>query len=1419
MDSSAIIPSQPGSSVTLARYLKLFAAAPTTASHENLQVSLRKFKAYIEAPSGKREAFLTQISERKTVQLLYSLWNRVHDDKNLQLTILQTLIALVRADKETTHSTANDIYSLFVPQLIDILECCIDPSDKSYNSITYFGLCAELLDSHCSGKSGKTTCETLLRNVPLRKRVFALIQMSAAFPSAQAQLYILLLSNRLYRYASQIRTGVFTTVLEEIASFKGITKDDITKISAKVEGSSANVDFRKVAREVRFEASERVRSGLIKLDRDTVPETSTVWAEALEDLTTAGVFSFTADSVVITYKDEAQNVVTEPRSHCEFLDVSILGFASSVFVTNEKDSKGPKGSLTSDANQRLGSVTVLQHSWLQVDRILCDVNSQTISFHTLSNQEASAMTHGRLYSVSGTTDLNLDLTAIYHFPSKEELAQAVDRLHLLIPTQVSLEVTSKSSTKSKNKANKLTKVSEASDSYQTAELASRAAGGLPSTITPLSPSPSDKARSMLGIQKAIVIQATNSEVAHLQNFRAGKSVKISKSGEIKSVSIKSADATAIFEVMETVDKNHDKVDEEEEEEEENVDVEKKADAVIKDVDVDANKAANDAETDDNDDNDEDNDDIHVITKLKPEEEEEDLSAWQQTTHENEPRTSLTQALVEPEYEAVPLAADANETRVNKSKKKTEVKNDTAIDVIVEDRPLHTRKARAGKKDYVSAYADDSSTAPPVVETDIVPSKRSRSGKQAKGRNNADDDIEQAAKGNDSIVAKGPKELKGRTGKLNLVVGATKPSGTIAGIVSMGSGPPKQQQGALSNVAATKNTFVPHEVLPPPPSHSKTSHHLSDVARKANNFPAANELDFNEEDQNEKEKGKTKKMMTTKMVPDDDDEENDANPSHAKKSKRREAYIVVESSFVPLTSSSSSKFVTPALQLSTLKPPSKVPIVKEKDKKSKLYDDGPKTTEFDYDESDSDKAAVLPSKTTGKTVASKPAPKEPLAGKKGTKEVVSVKTKKLALSKSAEKLALSKSAPPLKGKVVQTETDDTINEIGKKEEEEEEEEEEEKDKEKNKEKEKKRKKKEDRVLSDDEEASDDDVIYPHDDKPRKRAKTGPFHQEELKKKEVAKVSPVQPSVSVMPTKLAAAESVKPVAAVSKSSHSTAPPLTSSMKKKNKLKMDEEAATREKPIISYSGVGVMEEESQVLNPIPFGLEDDDHHAQYSDVGLNDTVGSAAVSASSAEPERQLSELLASENEDHVDDDDDDDGERHLRNVLKEQCEEILVALTKTLEHHEKRLLATLEREQLTDLSIQRGAEMTLEDLRESIPSYVDLIKSEIARAEGIFKEGTARYDATVTECEAFIKKQASQLRKVEASCKEQSAAIDKHRAEMTAFADGLVKSTTKAAERAVAEFKAKESGLKADYKKFMEKINKKKRLSEETIKGFL
>lgn len=1407
MDSK-VIPSQPGSSVTLARYLKLFAAAPTTASHENLQVSLRKFKAYIEAPSGKREAFLTQISEGKTVQLLYSLWNRVHDDKNLQLTILQTLIALVRADKETTHSTANDIYSLFVPQLIDILECCIDPSDKSYNSITYFGLCAELLDSHCSGKSGKTTCETLLRNVPLRKRVFALIQLSAAFPSAQAQLYILLLSNRLYRYASQIRSGVFTTVLEEIASFKGITKDDITKISAKVEGSSANVDFRKVAREVRFEASERVRSRLIKLDRDTVPETSNVWAEALEDLTTAGVFSFTADSVIITYKDEAQNVVTEPRSHCEFLDVSILGFASSVFVTNEKDSKGPKGSLTSDANQRLGSVTVLQHSWLQVDRILCDVNSQTISFHTFSNQEASAMTHGRLYSVSGTTDLNLDLTAIYHFPSKEELAQAVDRLHLLIPTQVSLEVTSKSSTKSKSKANKLTKVSEASNSYQTAELASRAAGGLPSTITPLSPSPSDKARSMLGIiQKAIVIQATNSEVfklRHLQNLRAGKSVKISKSGEIKSVSIKSADATAIFEVMETDEKNHDKVDEEEEEEEENVDVEKKADAVIKDVDVDANKAANDAETDDNDDNAEDNDDIHVITKLKPEEEEEDLSAWQQTTHENEPQTSLTQTLVEPEHEAVPLAADANETRVNKSKKKTEVKNDTAIDVVFEDRPLHTRKARAGKKDYVSAYAEDSRAAPPVVETDIVPSKRSRSGKQAKGRNNADDDIEQAATGNDSVVAKGPKELKGRTGKLNLVVGATKPSGTIAGIVSKGSGPSKQQQGALSNVAATKNTFVPHEVLPPPPSHSKTSHHLSDVAHKANNFPAANELDFNEEDQNEKEKGKTKKMMTTKMVPDDDDEENDTNPSHAKKSKRSEAYI--ESSFVPLTSSS-SKFVTPALQLSTLKPPSKVPIVKEKDKKSKLYDDVPKTTEFDYDESDSDKAAVLPSKTTGKTVASKPAPQEPQSGKKRTKEVVSVKT---------EKLALSKSAPPLKGKVVQTETDDTINEIGKKEEEEEEEEEKEKEKEKNKEK--RRKKKEDRVLSDDEEANDDDAIYPQNDKPRKRAKTGPFHEEELKKKEVAKVSPVQPSVSVMPTKLAAAESVKPVATVSKSSHSTAPPLTSSMKKKNKLKMDEEAATREKPIISYSGVGVMEEESQVLNPIPFGLEDDDH-AQYSGVGLNDTAGSADVSASSAEPERQLSELLASENEDHVDDDDDDDGERHLRNVLKEQCEEILVALTKTLEHHEKRLLATLEREQLTDLSIQQGAEMTLEDLRESIPSYVDLIKSEIARAEGIFKEGTARYDATVSECEAFIEKQASQLRKVEASCKEQSAAIDKHRAEMTAFADGLVKSTTKAAERAVAEFKAKESGLKADYKKFMEKINKKKRLSEETIKGFL
>ena len=115
------------------------------------------------------------------------------------------------------------------------------------------------------------------------------------------------------------------------------------------------------------------------------------------------------------------------------------------------------------------------------------------------------------------------------------------------------------------------------------------------------------------------------------------------------------------------------------------------------------------------------------------------------------------------------------------------------------------------------------------------------------------------------------------------------------------------------------------------------------------------------------------------------------------------------------------------------------------------------------------------------------------------------------------------------------------------------------------------------------------------------------------------------------------------------------------------------------------------------------------------------------------------------------------------------------------------------------------MSLDDARDTIPNYVEAIEKAIAKAESIFKAGTVRFNATVAECEAFMKKQASQLRKVETSYKEQVSAIDQHRAEMTAFADGLVKSTAKAAERAVAEFKTKGAGLKADYNMFTENIN--------------
>jgi len=1462
--------------VTLAKYLKLFAATQQP-SHENLQSSLRKFRAYIEAPVGKREAFLAQMNEGKTVMVLHSLWNRVNDDINLQLTILQTLICLVRADKETLHSTTNDVYTFFVPELVDILESCVDPSDKSYNSIAFFGLCAELLDSHCSGKAGKTTCETLLRNVPLRNRIFAIIQMSAALPSAQVQLYILLLSNRLFRYASLIRSGLFTSVLESISSFQGITKDDIIKISVKVDGSSTN-DFRKIARDVRLDASERVRSGVVKLNRETVPNSADAWVEAMKDLSTAGVFSFAADSVVISCCKEGDQNVTEPGSACEFLDLSLLGFGSSIFVKTESDGKNPKGSLTSDANQKLGAIVVLQHSWPQVTRVSCNVEEQTVSFHTnISNQEASAMI---LYGVSSSTDLNLDLTAAYHFPNKAELGSAVDCLHLLLPSNVPLEVSSSKPSSKSSKAAKTFTSPEPSESYHAAGLASRAAGGLPSTIKPMSPSPSDAARSKFGIpiQKAMTTtaNATHSEVAHLQNLKVGKTVKISKSGEIRNVAIKSASASAIFqEEEEKVD--HRANDEEEEEADEGkeeaagakMDETDAKDAEIKEKDDDADTADPDAEKDsgpaklDVNMEAEDANDIDVATtkpqkvaeegEKEEEEEDEDLSAWQQqTTHENEPQTSLTQAPAEPERPVQETAASetiASETRVNKSKKKA-AKRSSEMDAI-DDKPLPARKARGLVNDKVGVYVDQSNEDDAVVDEEGS-RKRSRSDRQAKGRTGGDEkNIEQGK--NAHVAAKAPTQ-KGRKGELVLVTGATKPSGTIAGIVnSKGAGSSKQQHPQALTTATTKKPPFAAKVLPPrpppPPPPQASSANKSALKPPGATFksaekPGSDQFDFDENDKKDKlTKTKVEKKKDQEEEDEEEEEERDVNPSSTKKSKLSDAAIAAEA-FVPLTSSS-GKYVTPALQLTKSSLHPKVPAVKEKDKKSKLYDDD---NEYDFNEVDEQhvpQPVALPSKppkpaggkataAAATAAASKPSPQELQTGKRRAKEMAAQKTDKAAAAASeaaaeaATAAAAAESAlkveeeeAPPRSKFAPTTVAETEIEEAEKEVEDE----------KKKKMMMKKKKKEEEVVvvamdDDDNEDREDLAPYHHpvDDKPRKRAKTDASHQADLQKKKAAVEddSPVQPSVSVMPTKAAAETKKQPLFSKleSKSSHSTAPPMTSSTKKKNKLKMDEEATTREKPIASaYSGVGVMEDGSQIMNPIPFGLDEDVVH--FAAIGLDNTAASAVVSASSAEPERQMSELLASDNEgdrNNNDDDDDDDHDRQLKAALREQCEDILDSLSKTLDHHEKRLLATLERDELSGHGVPRGSDMSLDDARDTIPNYVEAIEKSIAKAEGIYKAGTVRYNATVAECEAFMKKQASQLRKVETSYKEQVSAIDQHRAEMTAFADGLVKSTAKAAERAVAEFKTKETGLKADYKKFTEKINKKKRLSEETIKGF-
>lgn len=1372
-----IQPSQPGSSTTLARYIKLF-TMPSKTSLEDMQLTMRKFKSYIETLSPKKESFLVQIGQANVVPIFFKLWNHYNQEPNLQLTILQTVVALVRADKESTRQTSSEVYRLFSSILVDILETCVNPSDGSFNSFAYFSLCAELLDSHCSGKAGKPVCEAILRDEVLKGRLFALIQTSVVLPSAQAQLFMLLLGNRLMRYSSKIGSGIFATSLGEITSFIGISKELILKISSKpsavadkIAENPLNHDFRKIAFEVRLQASKSLRSKEFTLDLVTPSGSADLWVEASHDLTTAGVFSFSTDQVSIEYQKGISTIQVRV-SYCDHLDLSILGIASCIFVS-EKGGR-PIGSLTSVEHQNSGSTIIFQHPWPQVVEIHCDVAKKTISFETISDKDSSTMTHGILFSSlllreeEDNLDKDLKLKATFQFSNEDELGHAIDCIQELRPFTVKLTVSSRP----KSKKQKLL-TGGTSDSYVLAEAASRAAGGASFVIKPkssaLAPSLSDIARSKLGIKKprvpsiALLPGVSNSEIQHLTNLGRPKS---SKSLEVKSVAIPNNDGLFDNEQEEEVDPAA--------------------------MQIENNKNKNDEVDEAKNDEVEDKDKEEEIAgdALKDEQEgsDEDLTSWQAAQAEIQPQTSLTQAPIDSnelagktsaelrsdpadpaasdfplehleEQDEEEVARDIKEKK-NKEKKKTiaspPLPHPSNLDDVSHGRPLrHTRLQALN-------YNEDSQAVKTVPKAG---GKRARNNKQDKVVVETDQEEQKTHDAKSSSVP------KGRIGQLNLVTGSSANLKSARELSSKKSSAPSS---FISNLLVGVQKHP--ETLPESIKKSNTAKGASMSSARASAMASSKpivaaikgkqtttsgeaEFDFEEEDEDK-----------NKKEDDGDEEEEVVKPSSAKKAKSTFAEISVPrvpraEIPLPLSANSSAKFVTPAIQVPKT---SKAPVVKLKTQKSRIGQSA-ETTQADnaLEFNEVDKKEIHPSRATTDRMASN--------GPKSTGIASIAKSAPIALQASKKR---TKEASP---SVAETNIDEEDNDK----------EEEDEDK-------------------DDIEAKVREEARLSDARQRKRIKTEEHQQEDLIRN-VDYDGPLHPSIdhSIKPP-LAPVAKKSTVPPASKGSRSSALPLPSAMKKTRPV-VEEEVATKEKPIAlesAFSGGGIADDGSQ-RNQLSFGLEDSEEAV-------------AAPSPSSPDAYRQMSEQqIPSESDAGNDFEDDDDIDKRLDKAVKDQCREILAGLSKTLDHQEKRLLAKLERDEFSDLGISQSGDtshMTLDDARDTIPNYVEAIEKAITRSESTFKAGTAQYNSAVAECEGFLKKQAASTQKLEAMYRDKIEALNQSRIDATSFSDSFVKSTIKAAEKAVAESKAKEAALVADHKRFTEKLKKKERLSAETIRGF-